>query len=72
MAHQNFAVRDTLPGQGIWKIIDLYHDLPDLVAKADKHATMSTTTLHPEDIDDTDSNDFAGLTEEQIEEEKKE
>jgi len=70
MAHHNFAARDTWPGQGIPKIIDLYHKLPDLVAKADKHTTMST--LHPEEIEDADSNDFAGLMEEQIEEEKKE
>jgi len=40
------------------------------VAKADAHA--ATRTLHPEEINDADSNDFAGLTEEQIEEEKNE
>jgi len=30
------------------------------------------STLLPEEIEDTNSNDFAGLTEDQIEEEKKE
>ena len=69
MAHQNFPV-DTWSERGIRRIIDLYHDLPDLVAKADKHAT--TSTLYPEEIEDVNSNEFAGLTEEQIEDEQKE
>ena len=60
----------TQPGRGIRKIIDLYHELSDLVAKADMHAAMSS--LLPEEIEDANSNDFAGLTEEQIDEEKKE
>jgi len=70
MAFQNFPVRDTQPGRGIRKIVDLYHNLPDLVAKADRHA--ATSMPHPEDIEDTNSNEFAGLTEEQIEDEKQE
>ena len=65
MAFRNNPVRDDWPGRGIRKIVDLYHDLPDLVAKADRHA--ATSMPHPED---TTSNDFVGLTEEQIEEEK--
>jgi len=40
------------------------------VAKADKHAAMRS--LLPEEIEDVNSDDFAGLTEEQIEEEIKE
>ena len=60
----------TQPGRGIRKIIDLYHDLPDLVAKADKHAAMSTH--HLDEIEEENLNDFAGLTEDQIEQEIKE
>ena len=60
----------TIPGRGIRKIIDLYHDLPDLVAKADKHAFMST--LRPEKIQEALKNEFVGLKEDQIEEEQRE
>lgn len=60
----------TQQGRGIRKVIDLYHELPDLVAKANKHMSMSE--LDPEEIEEALRVDFVGLTEDQIEEELKE
>lgn len=60
----------TQPGWGIRKIIDLYHDLPDLVDKAKKYAAICM--LDPREIEEIDSIDFVGLTEDQIEDERKE
>jgi hypothetical protein len=64
------ASSPTQPGRGIPKIVDLFHDLPDLVIKADKHSSMSA--LDPEEAEDVLRVDFIGFTEDQIEEELKE
>ena len=60
----------TQPGWGICKIIDLYHDLPDLVDNAKKYAAIRM--LDPREIEEIDCIDFVGLTEDQIEDECKE
>jgi len=58
----------TQPGQGIQKIIDLFHELSNLVDKAGKFCASDTA---PE-MCSIDSQDFDGLTEDAIEEEQKE
>jgi hypothetical protein len=59
----------TQPGRGIRKIVDLYHDLPDLVEKANKHLAST----NPQSArDEMDSIEFAGMSEEEIEDEHKE
>jgi len=60
----------TQPGRGIRKIIDLYHDVHDLVHKAKVHSVRSR--LNPRELAEVDSVDFVGLTKDQIEEEHKE
>jgi hypothetical protein len=55
----------TQPGWGIRKIIDLYHNLPNLVEKANRH---STNILRSE-REEMDKLEFAGLSEEAIEDE---
>ena len=60
----------TQPGRGIRKVVDLYHDLTNLLSKARKQCTLDG--LSRESIDETDRNDFIGMTEEEIEEERKE
>ena len=61
----------TQPGRGICKIIDLYHDLPDLVDKANKY--VANSRFNAEQMDAVDSVDLVGgFTEEEIEEERKE
>jgi hypothetical protein len=62
------ASSPTQPGRGIRKIVDLFHELSDLVDKAGKYCASDTV---PE-MDSMDSQDFEGLTEEAIEEEWKE
>jgi hypothetical protein len=52
----------TQPGRGIRKIVDLYHDLTELLSKARKQSTL----------EDMDQDDFIGMTEDEIEEERKE
>jgi hypothetical protein len=49
----------TQPGQGIHKIVDLYHDLPDLVEKANK-CLPNILWSKREEMDKTE---FAGLSE---------
>jgi hypothetical protein len=58
----------TQPGRGICKIIDLYHDLPDLVEKANKHST----NIPRSESEEMDKLEFAGLSEEAIEDEHNE
>jgi len=58
----------TQPGQGIRKIVDLYHDLPDLVEKANKHLLNIWQSKREE----MDNIEFAGMSEEAIEDEHKE
>lgn len=50
--------------------MDLYHDLPELLSKASKH--RAATSLDPTELAEIDRIDFIGLTEEEIEEERKE
>jgi hypothetical protein len=47
-------------GQGIWKVIDLYHDLPGLLYKAKKHAEAQR--LKPDKLERHDCIDFLGMT----------
>jgi hypothetical protein len=58
----------TQPGRGIRKIVDLFHELSDLADKAGKYCASQTA---PE-MDSIDSQDFDGLTEKAIDEERKE
>jgi hypothetical protein len=58
----------TQPGRGIRKIVDLFHELSDLVDRAGKYCASD---LVPE-MDLFDSQDFKGMTEEGIDEEQKE
>ena len=58
----------TQPGRGIRKIIDLYHDLPGLLEKADKHA--ESQILEPDELEKRDCSDFQGMTQEQIDDER--
>ena len=60
----------TQPGRGIRKIVDLYHNLPDLLDKAEKHAEIED--LEPDELEERDRSDFAGMTQEQIDEERQE
>jgi hypothetical protein len=60
----------TQPGRGIRKIVDLYHDLTILLSKARKQSTMNA--LSQEEIEETDRSDFVGMTEDEIEEERRE
>ncbi len=52
------------------KIVDLFHDLSDLLGKADKHA--AETNLDPAELEEINAIDFLGLTEEEIDDERKE
>ncbi len=58
----------TQPGWGICKIVDLYHDLPDLVEKANKHSL----NIQQSEREEMDNIEFAGMSEEAIEDERKE
>jgi hypothetical protein len=60
----------TQPGRGIRKIVDLYHDLPDLLDKANKHAHLLSPDASGQH--DSDEAELLGMTEEEIEEELKE
>jgi len=48
--------------------VDLYHNLPDLLDKAEKHAKIED--LEPDELEERDCSDFAGMTQEQIDEER--
>jgi hypothetical protein len=61
----------TQPGRGIRKVVDLFHDLTVLLSKARKQSTI-LNALGQEMIDEMDRSDFVGMTEEEIEEERKE
>lgn len=60
----------TQPGRGIRKIIDLYHDLPELLDKANRHVVSQR--LAPAERAKVDSNDFVGMSKEDIEDERQE
>jgi hypothetical protein len=60
----------TQPGRGIRKIVDLYHDLPVLVNKARAHSARKL--LDPEELKEMDRMMSAGLTEDEIKEQRKE
>jgi hypothetical protein len=58
----------TQPGRGIRKIVDLFHELSDLVDRAGKYCASDSA---PE-MDLFDTQDFKEMTEEAIDEERKE
>jgi hypothetical protein len=58
----------TQPGWGIQKIVDLFHELSNLADRAGKYCASD---LAPE-MDFFDCQDFEGMTEEAIDEERKE
>jgi hypothetical protein len=60
----------TQPGRGIRKVVDLFHDLIDLLGKADKH--RAETDLDPDELEEINAIDFLGLAEEEIDDERKE
>ena len=57
-------------GRGIRKVVDLFHDLIDLLGKAEKHT--AETELDPDELEEINNIDFLGLTEEEIDDERKE
>jgi len=67
----NRKISPTQPGRGIRKIVDLYHDLSDLLDKAKKYHTV-LNEHNPEIIEEMDRVDFIGMSEDDIEEEQKE
>jgi hypothetical protein len=66
----NSKISPTQPGRGIRKVADLYHEISDLLVKADKFAAVDA--LEPEELAELNNIDFLGLTAEEIEEEHKE
>ena len=62
----------TQPGRGIRKIVDLYHDISDLLDKAKKHSSIVLNELKPAVTEEMDKIDFVGMSEDEIEEEQKE
>jgi hypothetical protein len=64
-------ISPTQPGRGIRKIVDLYHNLSDLLRKAQQHS-FTMNEPDQETIEEMNEIDFAGMTEEDIEEECKE
>jgi hypothetical protein len=62
----------TQPGRGIRKIVDLYHDLTDLVHKAKSHDMMERLGPDSDEMKKVDDVDFEGLTESQIKQERQE
>ena len=60
----------TQPGRGIRKVIDLYHDLSDLIDRAKKHAAM--LEVGQEGMEDIDERDFQGFEKEDIDKERME
>jgi hypothetical protein len=64
------VISPTQPGRGIRKIIDLFHDLTDLLEKADKHAVSQR--LSREEREKVDKIDFLGKEDDDIEEERQE
>jgi hypothetical protein len=49
------------PGRRVHKVADLYHDLTTLLAKASKHAAV--TSLEETELAEIDQINFIGLTE---------
>jgi hypothetical protein len=66
----NRKTSPTQPGRGIRKIVDLYHDLAVLFDKAKIQSRINR--LRSEDIEEMEQIDFVGMSEEEIEEERKE
>ena len=60
----------TQPGRGIRKIVDLFHNLPELLEKADRHEEAQS--LEEDELEQRDSSDFQGMTPAQIDEERQE
>ena len=61
----------TQPGQGIQRLVDLYHDVPKVIIKANKYSTIQNK-FNPAIIEDLEKSDFAGMSKDKIEEERKE
>lgn len=69
----NRKTSPTQPGRGIRKIVDLYHDISDLLNKAKKYTTLlNASELDPAMVEEMDKIDFVGMSEDEIEEERKE
>ncbi|KAF8148024.1 hypothetical protein B0H34DRAFT_738022 [Crassisporium funariophilum] len=68
-AKRSKSSSQTKPGRGIQKVVDLYHDLVDLLEKADKHA--AEVTLDPTELEEINAIDFLGFKEEEIDNERK-
>jgi hypothetical protein len=64
------ASSPTQPGRGIRKIVDLFHDLPELLDKANRHVVSQK--LGPTERAKVESQDFEGKTKEDIEDERQE
>jgi len=64
------AQSQTQPGRGIRKIVDLYHDLPDLLDKAKKHANLLSPDVSGRC--DSDEAELLGMSKREIDEERKE
>jgi hypothetical protein len=61
-------VSPTQPGRGIRKIVDLYHNVADLLQKAQQHSFVVNES-NQEEMNETG---FTGRTEDDLEEERKE
>ena len=59
----------TQPGRGIRKIIDLYHDLPDLLDKATKYANLLDSDVRGRH--DSDEAELLGMAEEDVKKREK-
>lgn len=59
------------PGQEIWKIVDLYHKLTNLLNKVRRHQSIINVPSH-ERIEEMKQTNFVGMTKEEMEEEWKE
>jgi len=57
----------TQPGRGIQKIIDLYHDLPNLLDKAKKHANLLSPDVNGRR--DSDEAELLGMSKWEIDKE---
>jgi hypothetical protein len=60
----------TQPGRGIRRVADLYNNLTDLLNKARTHSTING--LSRAGIEEMERNDFKGMSEDAIEELRKE
>jgi hypothetical protein len=57
----------TQPGRGIRKIVDLYHDLPELLDKVNKHAHLLNPDMSGQR--DSDEAELLGMSKQEIDKE---